>query len=50
MTNKTYLTDVNIIFKQDLQDPNFTNDVQAKMNQLSSAVTVRKEREANGLS
>lgn len=48
MTNKTYLTDLDDIFAQDLQDPNFFNEVKAEMNKLSSAVSVRKEREAYG--
>lgn len=48
MINKTYLTDVNDIFAQDLQDPTFANDVKAEMNKLNSAVAVRNEREAYG--
>lgn len=48
MANKTYLTDIDDIFTQDLQDPTFANDVKAELNKLNSAVAVRNEREAYG--
>lgn len=48
MANKIYLTDINDLFAQDLQDPSFANDVKAELNKLNSAVAVRNEREAYG--
>ena len=48
MANKTYLTDIDDLFAQDLQDPIFANDVKAELNKLNSAVAVRNEREAYG--
>ncbi|AXX64465.1 XRE family transcriptional regulator [Bombilactobacillus bombi] len=48
MANKTYLTDIDELFAQDLQDPAFANEVKAELNKLNSAVAVRNEREAYG--
>ncbi|MCH4169780.1 MAG: helix-turn-helix transcriptional regulator [Lactobacillus sp.] len=48
MSKSTYLTDVNDIFAKDLQNPDFSQNVQAEKNKLASAVAVREAREAYG--
>lgn len=48
MTTSNMLTDVDEIFKKDMQDENFRLGVQSEINKLSSAVSIKKERESYG--
>lgn len=48
MTTSKMLTDVDEIFKKDMQDENFRLGVQSEINKLSSAVSIKKERENYG--
>lgn len=48
MINKTYLTSVDDIFAEDLQDTSFENQVKVESNKLMSAIAVHDERERYG--
>lgn len=48
MTKQDYLTNVEDLFSQDMQDSNFSNQVKTEENKLTSAIAVRNEREIYG--
>ena len=43
---QNYLTAVNNLLVQDMQDPNSAKQVKAEKNKLATAVAIRQEREA----
>ena len=45
---QNYLTAVNNLLIQDMQDPNSAKQVKAEKNKLATAVAIRQEREAYG--